>query len=518
MIGSTWVYKTKRHKDNTIQRFKARLCGRGFAQVLGVNYLHTYSPTAHHATMRVGLALSAEKGWSKRLLDVSTAFLNADADTEILMELPEGFFSKQEREKWVIKVTKAIYGLKQSGRLWWKELSSWVKSIGFTVSETDACLITRKNDLGFIAAVLHVDDLIIFGDEAVITDFRETIKKRYKIGTDSPLDSCLGCEITNHADGSISLSQCRYARDVLKGYGYEGCTFRKTGMSPTPVNKPFIRHSEEEIEEERKRHPYMYWSVSGALRYLETMTRPDLSFATSLIASAATYPGPTQWEYVDHLLRYLESTKDYGITYRRLGDDVPVLECCVDASYADTVADPEHGRTSYGWVIFLSGGPIAWSCKKMTVQAGSTVEAEYYAAKEASNMVLFLRAILEDFGCVQKWPTPMFEDNDGAILLAMDPILHSRARHIHQSVHILRQRQGFGQIQMTPINTLVQPADIMTKCHGPQKFMPLRDMVVSPVTLGYQIANALIVEYQGNQDYDRASGMRWLTRRKPEFL
>ena len=102
VIGSTWVYKTKRHKDNTIQRFKARLCGRGFAQVLGVNYLHTYSPTAHHATMRVGLALSAEKGWSKRLLDVSTAFLNADADTEILMELPEGFFSKQEREKWVI--------------------------------------------------------------------------------------------------------------------------------------------------------------------------------------------------------------------------------------------------------------------------------------------------------------------------------------------------------------------------------------------------------------------------------
>ena len=67
---------------------------------------------------------------------------------------------------------------------------------------------------------------------------------------------------------------------------------------------------------------------------------------------------------------------------------------------------------------------------------------------------------------------------------------------------------------MTPIDTKNQPADLMTKCHGPQSFAPLRDMIVSPINLGYKIqANYLYVEYRANEEYKSEQGRAWIARR-----
>ena len=61
-IGSRWVFKTKRHDDGTIEKFKARFVAQGFSQVFGNDYNETFAPTAKLCTLRICFALASS--WS----------------------------------------------------------------------------------------------------------------------------------------------------------------------------------------------------------------------------------------------------------------------------------------------------------------------------------------------------------------------------------------------------------------------------------------------------------------------
>ena len=53
----------------------------------------------------------------------------------------------------------------------------------------------------------------------------------------------------------------------------------------------------------------------GALMYLATTTRPDIAYTVGYLARFNSNPGLAHWQAVKHLLRYLNGTADYGITY-----------------------------------------------------------------------------------------------------------------------------------------------------------------------------------------------------------
>ena len=74
------------------------------------------------ATIRTVLALAALEDLELHSLDISQAFINGDLDTEIYMEMPEGWDGAQKGK--VLRLKKALYGLKQAGRLWNKKLHS----------------------------------------------------------------------------------------------------------------------------------------------------------------------------------------------------------------------------------------------------------------------------------------------------------------------------------------------------------------------------------------------------------
>lgn len=110
IIGSNWVFKIKYKVDGSINRYKARLVAKGFSQQPGTDYDDTYAPVVRYNSLRLLLALAAQKVRNPRQLDVKSAFLYGNLDYEIYMEIPNGF--KQPEKCYLLR--KSIYGLKQS--------------------------------------------------------------------------------------------------------------------------------------------------------------------------------------------------------------------------------------------------------------------------------------------------------------------------------------------------------------------------------------------------------------------
>jgi len=96
VIGVKWVFKTKLNVDDSINKFKARLVVKGYAQIFGVDYSYTFVSVTRLNTIRMLLAVAAQKGWKIYQLDVKSAFLKGFLQEEIYVEQPEGFMKKGE--------------------------------------------------------------------------------------------------------------------------------------------------------------------------------------------------------------------------------------------------------------------------------------------------------------------------------------------------------------------------------------------------------------------------------------
>ena len=92
-IGCMWVYKVKYNTDGSLNRYKAPLVAKGYAQQHGINYDETFVPVAKMTTIRVFLAVAATKGWHLHQMDVKNVFLQGDLEEQLYMVQPLGFQS-----------------------------------------------------------------------------------------------------------------------------------------------------------------------------------------------------------------------------------------------------------------------------------------------------------------------------------------------------------------------------------------------------------------------------------------
>ncbi|RVW87522.1 Retrovirus-related Pol polyprotein from transposon RE1 [Vitis vinifera] len=180
-IGVKWVYRTKLNFDCSINKHKARLVVKGYAQMFRVDFSETFAPVARLDTIRMLLALATQKGWNIHQMDVKSTFLNGYLEEEIFVEQPEGFIVKGMEEK-VYLLKKALYGLKQAPRAWYSEIDSHLLGLGFTKSLSEFTLYFKKVCDETLVVSLYVDDLLVTGSNMKqIDNFKKEMKDVFEM-------------------------------------------------------------------------------------------------------------------------------------------------------------------------------------------------------------------------------------------------------------------------------------------------------------------------------------------------
>jgi hypothetical protein len=220
----------------------------------------------------------------------------------------------------------------------------------------------------------------------------------------------------------------------------------------------------------------MYQKAVGSLIYLNTCTRPDISFAVSSLARKMSNPSYQDWHAVKRLLRYLKGTKDYGISLGNNNQQNPadpgkIIKVYSDADWAGDIATR---RSTSGYLIYLQQILICWGTKIQRVVALSTAEAEYISGSTACQETTWVRNLHHEITKQRIVPHLMI-DNQAAIAMSKNNIQHARAKHIDIRYHYIRDLVMNNEITIEYCASNDMIADIMTKPLGRILFEKFRE-------------------------------------------
>ncbi|WZY94094.1 hypothetical protein YC2023_066423 [Brassica napus] len=451
-VSSRWIFTIKYLANGEIDRHKTRLVARGFTQTYGEDYIDTFAPVAKLHTIRIVLSIATNLEWDLWQMDVKNAFLQGELEDEVYMLPPPGLEHLVKPGN-VLRLKKAIYGLKQSPRAWYRKLSTTLNGRGFRKSELDHTLFTLVGPSGIIVILVYVDDLIITGsDKAGIKATKEFLRSVFDIKDLGEMKYFLGIEICRSKEG-LFMSQRKYAMDMLKEADVLGGKIAKT-----PLEEGYKVLREGEVEENQLfEDAKLYRRMVGKLIYL-TITRPDICFAVNQVSQHMQAPKVHHWKMVDRILRYLSGTSGQGVWMGCNGSTEVVGYC--DADWA---GDRVDRRSTTGYCTFIGGNLVTWKSKKQKVISCSSAEAEYRAMLKLTNELVWIKGILKHLEIEQSTPMTMHCDNQAAIHIASNSVFHERTKHIEVDCHKVRQMIILGVILPCYTRSEDQLADVFTK-------------------------------------------------------
>jgi hypothetical protein len=268
------VFKLKRDEVGAIIKHKAHLVARVFLQREGIDFDDAFAPVARMEYVRLLLALATQEGWCVHHMDVKSVFLNGDLKEEVYMHQPTGF-AIPDKEGKVLRLRKALYGLRQTPRAWNAKLDSTLQRMSFEQSPHEAAVYRRGNGGNVLLVGIYVDDLVITGTkDAEVMTFKEEMKVIFQMSDLGPLSFYLGIEV-HHVDSGITLRQTTYAKRVVELAGLTDCN-----PALTPIEEK-LKLSRDSTTEEVD--AMQYRRLVGSLRYL-AHTWPDLVFSVGYVS------------------------------------------------------------------------------------------------------------------------------------------------------------------------------------------------------------------------------------------
>ncbi|GKA45339.1 putative ribonuclease H-like domain-containing protein [Tanacetum coccineum] len=357
---------------------------KGYRQEEGIDYDEVFAPVARIEAIRIFLAFASYMGFIVYQMDVKSAFLYGTTYEEVYVSQAPGFVDLKFSKK-VYKVIKALYGLHQAPRAWYATLFTfWLRS-RYKRRTIDKTLFIKKDR----------NDIML---------------------------------VQQKEDG-IFISQDKYVVEILKKFNFDSV---KTVSTPIETQKPLIKD-----EEAADVDVHLYRSMIGSLMYL-TASRPDIMFAFRACSRFQVTPKTSHIHVVKRIFWYLKDKPKpkpkpkLGLWYPRVSSFD--LEAYSDSDYAGANLDR---KSTTGGCQFLGRRLISWQCKKQTIVATSTTEAEYVAAANCYGQVLWIQNQMLDYG-FNFMNTKIYIDNERTICIVKNLVFHSKTKHIEIRHHFIR--------------------------------------------------------------------------------
>lgn len=474
-IQCKWVFKSKIDAFGFLTKRKARLVCKGFQQKYGVDYDEVFSPVSGQSTLRVILAYAAANDLEIDQMDINVAFLNAELNETVYVDIPPGLKDKYPGK--TMKLNKCLYGLKQSPREWWLNISTFLSKHGFTPSMSDPCLLIKNGKQGLVLTLIYVDDILIIGSRVDVDEAVALINGKYAATYMGEVKSFLNQAISrDRSNHTITLSQPQFVKDLAQKFNFDMDHKKPVSI---PIRADY-RHDKDKKPEQPLPADNNFASLIGSLLYLANCTRPDISFAVSALSRHLSSPLPSHMGMAKQVLRYVINTDDYGLTFGPSTSTADNSVELVGYSDSDYGSDFLHSpgtitrRSVTGFVFLINGTPVAWQSRKQQTVSRSTDEAEYQAMAAAASMGLWLRKQLAEIE-PPAIKLQMFADNQAAIAHVHNPGSLRKTKHVDITHQFVLDRLTRGDLDFTYVPSSENIADIFTKGLVKETFEKLRN-------------------------------------------
>lgn len=443
--------------------YKARCCLRGDKQVAYRDFdpENLYAPVARHESIRMLLALVAAQNLVLEGADVSNAYLYGDIDTPIIMHQPTDSTGRQKHPGMVCKLQKSLYGARQAGEIWGSVIHGKLLSWGFKQSSQDQRLYFLVSGSNFIVLLLVVDDMAFAStSQHMLDDLKGKLSASFKVKLLGPLKSFIGWTIRRTNNG-ITVCQGTYIERMLRLHNLSHVSSVPT---PLPERANLNPREPEETPLSSIDH-HRYRSLVGSLSYLAICTRPDISFAVSVLSRQLHDPCNRHLVLAKRVVRYISGTIHRALCFPAHCSSP--LEAYVDSDWAGCQATR---RSTTGIIILVNNAPIFWCSNRQSILALSSAEAEYIALSACGKSITWLRRLYWEMATRQPAqsepklpPTVVSTDSTSAISLAINRTVSERSKHIDLKVHHIRELRQSHVLILRHIRTSNQPADMLTK-------------------------------------------------------
>lgn len=342
-------------------------------------------------------------------MDVKTEFLNGYLDEEIYMALPEGFKDNKDT-KYVYKLNKSLYGLKQASKCWNEIFHTYITKLGFQRSDNDYCLyINTQSDEGLSYLILYVDDILIASKHLYeVNNIKDNLKKEFDMTDGGELNFFLGIHIKRNHD-TLEIDQIQYLKNVLKKFNME---------DSHPISTPMEHKLNLVYDKNDEICDKPYKQLIGCLMYAMLGTRPDLCHAVSYFRRYQSHPTEQHWIHLKRVLSYIKGSLNHKLCYKKSINMPQVLSVYVDADWGNDINDC---RSTTGYLIKLYGCTISWYSRKQQTVAILSTESEYMAVSDAICEVLWIRSLISFLNLNVSEPTLLYEDNQSCIKFSIKP-------------------------------------------------------------------------------------------------
>ena len=464
-----------------------------------------YSGGADATAFRLVIWMAARKGWVAVVLDVRTAFLNADLVQEgqvnyILVIPPPTFVKKGCLPKNVLyKPTKAVYGLRRSPRLWGLHRDKKMREFEIEVqegkkvkvyclkamdSEPNLWRVLEKREMeeeeegGIVAqtrglVMTYVDDIFITSTPSISKAITDKLQATWTTsqpeiadpedGECSPI-RFLGMEVRcTKEDGKNTwfITQENYLKNMLSKID---CTKKKVPITKDqsvmlPDDGP------PKLEDVR-----FCQKVVGELLWALSRTRPDLMYCLSRMGSSVTRSTRAVMEAALQAQGYLQRSAEEGLKYQDNQEDPVTIRVFTDASYA-----PGSEESQGCFLVFINDCPVFWRAGRQQLITLSTAEAELAELVEGLSAGESVGVMVDEM--VGRSNRMAFTDSQSAMVILATDGGSWRTRHLRTRAAFARQAVQRGDWGIVHVPGEKQIADIGTKALTNLRLQFLKDLI-----------------------------------------